>query len=238
MIPIKKALTSTVGQKFLMALSGLGLIGFTVIHLLGNLTLYRRSGDYFNLYAHTLDSYGPLLTIAEIGLLVVVMLHVVTAIWIQKINRQARPQGYRVWKSKGVRPNETKVSNISSRYMIFTGVTLFGFLLLHIWQFRFGPGKPEGYTTEAHGIEVRDLHRLVVETFQNPLFVGIYITAMIVLGIHLRHGIWSALQSLGWMNKRSTGPVHLVGSVVATVLAIGFLFIPVWMYFGMAGGAQ
>jgi succinate dehydrogenase / fumarate reductase cytochrome b subunit len=237
MIQIKKAITSSVGQKFLMALSGLGLILFAIIHLLGNLSLYMRDGTKFNIYANTLESFGALLTVAEIGLLTVFLLHIVTAIWISKGNKAARPIGYQVWRSKSKNNplnKEAKPSNIGSRNMIISGLILLGFLILHIYQFRFGPDIAQGYVTNIHGQPMRDLHRLVVEVFTNPIFVGIYVISVLLLGVHLRHGIWSTMQSLGIMRARFSRQIHFLSLLIALILCIGFLFIPIWMHFGLS----
>ncbi len=231
MIPLRKALTSTVGKKILMAFSGLGLVGFVIVHLLGNLTLYRSEGTAFNAYAHTLDSLGVLKLIAEFGLIGVFGLHIYTGLTVKMHNLSARPIGYNQTRSKG----GPSLSNPASRNMIITGLVILGFLILHIWQFRFGPGIEAGYVADAKGEAVRDLHRLVVETLKNPLFAGIYSAVMILLGMHLRHGFWSAFQSLGAMNARLTRPIYGFGFVLALLLAAGFLGIPVWIYFG---GAQ
>ena len=81
--------------------------------------------------------------------------------------------------------------------MILTGLVLLAFLVIHIWQFKFGPAIEEGYVAQLHGENVRDLHRLVVETFKKPGYVLFYVFSMSLLGMHVRHGFWSALQSMG-----------------------------------------
>jgi succinate dehydrogenase / fumarate reductase cytochrome b subunit len=231
MIRLKKALTSSVGQKFVMSLTGLGLVGFVITHLLGNLALYRKDGAPFNAYAHMLEGLGGLLYAAEIGLVAIFVIHVVTAIGLKLNHSAARPVGYRKLQSKGA-PSRWNLSSVS---MIFTGLLLLAFLILHIWQFKFGPGAAQGYVAQVQGHEMRDLHRLVVETFQSPFFVGIYVFAMLVLGLHLRHGFWSAFQSLGALNPRVSPAVSALGVAVAVVLSAGFLFIPLWIYFGLGG---
>lgn len=235
MSQLKKALTSSVGQKFLMSLSGVGLIGFIIVHLLGNLALYKQSGDAFNVYAHTLEGFGPLLTVAEIGLLLVFLLHILTGIWVSRENKVARPQGYKVWRAKAV-SREVNPSNRSSRTMIFSGLFLLGFLVLHLWQFRFAP-EGLNYTTQVKGTEMMDLHRVALEVFHQPVYVAIYVVGMILLGMHLRHGVWSFVQSAGLMTPRLSRPFHIAGFVMGMVLALGFLFIPIFIYFGWAGGA-
>lgn len=231
MLPITKALSSSVGKKLVMALTGLALVGFVITHLLGNLSLYKRDGTTFNLYAEGLASFGWLLYAAEIGLLAMFVVHILMAFVIKKGHRDARPSGYKALRTKG---GQT-LSNVSSRNMIITGLILLGFLVLHITQFKYGPSVDAGYVVTINGVEMRDLHRLVHETFGNPLYVAIYVGAMLMLFYHLRHGFWSAFQSLGAMNARLTKPVYALGVLIALVLAAGFLFIPIWIYFDIAG---
>jgi succinate dehydrogenase / fumarate reductase cytochrome b subunit len=223
----KTSCFTTVAKKFIMALSGLALVGFVITHLLGNLTLYSRSDEPFNAYALKLHSFGMLLVAAEVGLLFLFLLHIFFALVAKKSHWSARNVGYRVWRSKG----GGTPSNLSSRNMIISGLALLAFVALHVWQFRFGPGVPEGYTAQIHGEEARDLHRLIVETFKNPAWVGFYVAMMIFLGLHLRHGFWSAFQSLGATRKDFTLKLRALGLVLSLILAVGFLFIPIFIYF-------
>lgn len=232
MIPFSKSITSSVGRKFVMALSGLSLVIFIILHLLGNLQLYFPKGDAFNIYAHKLESLGPLKLIGEIGLIVLFGAHILTAIMLTKKNKSARPEKYvNGQKTKG---GESKF-NLSSTKMAVTGILIFVFLIIHIKQFTLGPSVSAGYVTSVDGTEMRDLHKLVVETFQNPMFVGLYAFIMILLGLHLRHGFWSAFQSLGVSNPRFSKPIYSIGVVTAILLAVGFLGIPLWIYFDCLG---
>jgi succinate dehydrogenase / fumarate reductase cytochrome b subunit len=234
MLPITKVLSSSVGKKLVMALTGLALVGFVITHLAGNLSLYKSDGTTFNLYTENLASYGWLLYAAEIGLLAMFVIHIVLAIGLKLNHKAARPVGYKAARSKG---GQT-LSNVSSRNMIVTGIVLLAFLILHIWQFKYGPSVSEGYVVDVDGKPLRDLYRLVYETFADPLYVGIYVFAMGMLGYHLRHGFWSAFQSLGAMNARLTKPVYALGVLTAILLAAGFLFIPIWIYFDIGGALQ
>ncbi len=219
---------TTVFKKLLIALSGLGLVGFVVVHLLGNLTLLRSDGAAFNAYAAKLESFGPLLAVAEIGLLAIFLIHIVTVLTTKKRNLDARPVAYRQWRSKG---GDTP-SNLSSRNMAVSGSLILLFLGIHIWQFRFGPGMSQGYIATQGQEQIRDLYRLVVETLKNPVMFLFYSVVMILLGLHLRHGIWSALQSLGMTRSRTTTPLRLLGAILGVLLGVGFLIIPAWIYFG------
>ena len=220
-------LQSSVFKKVVMALTGIFLILFIVVHLLGNLSLYHADGHDFNKYAATLHSFGWLLVAAEIGLLVLFLVHIAMAIQLKLNHNAARPEGYKLYKSKGG-PSR---ANLSSRFMIVSGVVLLVFLVLHVWQFRFGPGIEQGYATQMNGEQVRDLYKLVSETFHNPIFVVIYVFAMIMLGFHLRHGIWSAFQSLGAKSPTLHSILTKLAVLLAIIISLGFLGIPLWIYF-------
>jgi len=227
MSSFRKALTTSVGQKVLTALTGIALVGFVIVHLLGNLTLFAPSGDAFNTYAAQLDALGPLKIVAELGLVALFGVHIINGILLKKNHVAARPEGYRVvYQSKGG-PSK---SNVSSRNMIVSGSILLLFLILHIWQFRFGPAQADGYITDLNGEEVRDLYRLVVETFSSPLMVATYVGVMLFLASHLRHGIWSMFQSLGIIRGQGSVKFYSLSALVALVLGVGFLLLPVFLY--------
>jgi succinate dehydrogenase / fumarate reductase cytochrome b subunit len=226
-----KAGWSSVAKKLLNGLTGLGLIVFVILHLGGNLTLLSPNPDTFNAYAHKLTGLGFLLYAAEIGLLLLFLAHIVSAlaVWVQ--NRGARSERYHVSVSRG-KPSRKSVSSVT---MIYTGLILFAFVVWHVVTFRFGPGISDGYVTYINGEEARDLHRLVVEFFSNPINVVLYVAVMILLGFHLRHGFWSAFQSIGVNHPKYSPFIYALGIAAAFVLAIGFLILPVWLYF--RGGA-
>jgi succinate dehydrogenase / fumarate reductase cytochrome b subunit len=205
----------------------LGLVFFTITHLLGNLLLYKKDPTVFNAYAAKLESLGLLLEILEIGLLLAIAVHIITAITLKKSNTQARPVGYSMTKSKGG-PSR---SNSSSKNMIITGSLLLAFLILHLWQFKFA-----GAATTPEMKE--NLYQMVYTTFKNPVYVLIYVFCMILLGAHLRHGFWSAFQSLGAVNPKLDKPLTFLGYFIALLLTVGFLGIPLWLYFDLPGGLQ
>ncbi len=222
-----RIVSSTVFQKVTMAVTGLFLILFVIGHLSGNISLYYPDGTAFNRYAELLASFGILFYVGEIGLLVLFLVHIVTAIQVSRLNRAARPVGYKVYQSKGG-PSR---ANLSSRFMIVSGVLLLAFLVLHVWQFRFGPAIPDGYVVDMDGKQIRDLHRLVIETFQNPVYVIIYVFAMIMLAFHMRHGFWSAFQSLGAKNPSLHRFLEKLAIALAVFVSLGFMGIPIWIYF-------
>lgn len=221
----------SVSKKYLMGLSGILLIVFLVSHLAANLKLILSDSAPFNEYVAFLSSYGWLLYVAEIGLAFLFVLHIVTGIQVTLSNKKARPVDYKMVNSKGG-PSK---SNLSSRNMAITGTIVLVFLVIHIAQFRLGPGIGMGYATEIDGKTARDLYKLVIEKFQNPLIVITYSFAMIVLGFHLRHGFWSAFQSLGLSHSRLNNILYKVSALIALIFAVGFLIIPLWIYFGFGG---
>ncbi len=217
---------SSIGKKLFNGLTGIFLMLFIIAHLAGNLTLLVGA-DAFNGYAEWLHRLGAIVPVMEVGLLALVLAHVVSAVAVYSDRRAARTIRYAVVASKGGASKQT----VFSRSMILTGAVLLVFLVLHIWQFRFGPSIAEGYSTVLHGEPVRDLYRLVVETFQNPLWLVFYLAVTVLLGFHLRHGFWSAFQSLGVLTPRTRALAYSAGGVFAIVMVIGFLTLPLWLFF-------
>lgn len=222
-----KAVTSQVGRKILTGLTGLFLVLFVIFHLGGNLAVFGEP-DAMNRYSLTLHNFGPLLWFARVGLLVTFVIHawIGLSIWWNK--RKARPQKYAVYSSKG---GPSKQS-LSSRSMAFTGVVLIIFVIFHINTFAMGDTE----TIMLDGQQTHDIKSLVLETFQNPFYAFGYAFVMLLLGTHLGHGIWSAFTSLSIHNKKVSAMIYSLGVVMAILLAVGFLFIPLYIYFG--GGCE
>jgi succinate dehydrogenase / fumarate reductase cytochrome b subunit len=218
---------SSLGKKFLMGLSGLALFLFVAVHLSGNLILILGTRTLYNEWTHSLESLGPLLYVIEAGLLGVFLLHIIsgTSVWLDK--RRARPTPYVKVANAGGPSRKT----ISSTSMIITGVVLLLFTIVHVRTFKYGPGIAEGYVQVINGLEVRDLYRLVIETFSREGYVIFYVAVMVFLGFHLRHGFWSAFQSLGAMNPRLTPVSYGLGVLLAIMIGLGFIVLPVWIYF-------
>jgi succinate dehydrogenase / fumarate reductase cytochrome b subunit len=231
MIPLREALRSSVGKKFLMAFTGLAFAGFLVTHLAANFLLMLKDGSPYNNYAETLASYGALLYVAEVGLFILFVAHAVNGILLKLNHKSARGRGYERYQSKGTPSRQ----NLSTRSMIISGVVLLVFLVIHVSHFKFGPGMAEGYVASVKGKEIRDLHRLVVETFKKPEWAFPYVAVMLMLGMHLRHGLWSGLQSLGATNSRTSGPLYFGLSILGFLMGVGFLLIPLWIYFDPMG---
>lgn len=219
---------SSIGKKIIMALSGLFLILYLIIHLAGNLTILSGDPQLLNKYAHALESAGWILYIVEAILVAGFLIHIIsgTAVWWE--NRKARPEGYVKHRSKGSPSRQT----ISSRTMIYTGAIILVFVIIHVRSFKYGD-VPE---TVIDGVAMRDFYSVVVRAFQDAWIVIGYVSVMVLLGFHLRHAFWSAFQSLGVMTPRLTPLVYSAGVILAIVLAVGFIFIPIWVFF--SGGVQ
>ena len=217
---------SSIGKKILMGVTGLVLCAFVAAHLAGNLLLFV-SPEAFNRYSLSLEHTGALLYVAEAGLVLAFVVHSIAALAFVGQNRKARPVAYQKYVTAG-KPSR---KSVSSATMIFTGVVLLVFTVLHLKTFKFGPGLSAGYVAMIQGERARDLHRLVVEVFHKEAYVIWYVVAMLFLGFHLRHGFWSAFQSLGAYSPRYTPVIYSVGVLFALVIAVGFLALPVWIYF-------
>lgn len=230
MASLGSSLASSVGRKILMSLTGVVMFGFVVGHLVGNLQLLSGDADIFNRYGHFLVSLGGLLVLVELFLIACLVIHVVTALQIVWGKRKARPQAYASQKSAGGKSRKS----LGSSTMIYTGLLVLVFIVIHVRTFKYGPAEAEGYVTTIDGVEVRDLHRLVVEKFQQIEWVVGYVAAMILLGVHLSHAFWSAFQSLGFYHERYTPVLYSAGRALAVLISLGFLIIPIWIYFSGA----
>lgn len=217
-----KALNTTTGSKFLVALTGLSLVGFLIAHLAGNL-LILLGPDKFNHYSHALIS-NPLVVPAELGLIALLLLHIGKALQHVMRARTARPVSYtkQVWAGGPSR------KSLGSTTMTVSGLVLLAFLITHLATMKFGPFYPASDPDGEPGM--RDLYRLVVEVFQSPGLVIFYVVSMVVVGLHLRHGISSAFQSLGLMTPGWTPTILSIGLALAVILAAGFALLPVWVY--------
>lgn len=227
------ALKSQVGRKILTGITGIGLVIFVILHLIGNLKIFG-SANAFNIYTYQLESLGWILYILEIGLAICFLLHAYIGISIWLKRKKSRPQTYA--KYQGKQPNLDHKQNHNdwaSRSMIFTGIVLLIFLVLHLITFKFG----DTASIMVNGEQMRNLKALVIEKFQNPWYAFGYTFVMILLGIHLKHGIWSAFTSLSMRRKKHSAVIYTIGIIIGILLAIGFLFIPLYIYFTGGSGA-
>lgn len=221
---LKDLLTSSLGKKYFMGISGLVWSGFLLVHMAGNLLLLV-SADLYNSYAHAIVSNKPLLYATESVLLGTFLIHFMLAIRLTVENRKARPSRYHS------SPSRAKGSSLAVRTAILSGMTLAIFFVLHLLTFKYGPY----YETTVNGVVMRDLHKLVVETFANPLQVGWYVLALLFLGMHLSHGFAAVFQSLGAMDDRTRCWQKFLGYGVAGLVSFGFIIQPICLYFSHSG---
>jgi succinate dehydrogenase / fumarate reductase cytochrome b subunit len=219
---------TSIGKKIFMAVSGLALSGFIIVHLTGNIALLYPDKDPFNKYANFLQGLGPLLYTAEIVLAAIFLIHFFYAVFITIGNWRARPGRYRVSCNAG----HTSKKTIASTTMVYTGILIITFTVLHLLQFKYGAVIM--YTTKD-GIYIRDLYAVVHQFFGNIWNVVFYMIIMILLGFHLSHGFWSAFQSLGINGVWFTRFVYGFGYLFAVVMAAGFLLLPLYIFLNSGG---
>ncbi|MCA9062575.1 MAG: succinate dehydrogenase cytochrome b subunit [Planctomycetaceae bacterium] len=222
--PIVRVCSTSVGQKILMALTGLSLCGFLVAHLGGNLLLFAGE-DKFNHYAETLHSYGPLLAVAETGLFAMFVAHIGLAISTTAMNRAARNSQYGAKESKqGV----FVIPEGAFSWMVVTGVVIFLFLVLHVTDMKFKADPLVKYPAEAVAEEGHSEFAAVRAVLTSMPHAVAYAVALIALGVHLSHGVRSALQTLGICHRRWNPLLNIVSRLFAWAVAAGFLSIVVW----------
>ncbi len=203
-----------------MGLTGLGYCGFVLSHMAGNLLLLI-SAEAYNKYSHAIVSNKPLLYGAETALVVMLLLHVICAISVTLENRAARPVSY------ALNASGDKATSLAARTMALTGLFILAFLILHIVTFKYG----EYYSATYDGVEMRDLHRLVSEKFQSPLYTGWYLFCLALLGLHISHGFSAAFQSLGIVGARHP-KLRMTALGFAALIACGFIVQPLFFFFG------
>lgn len=211
--------TSSIGKKQIVALTGFGLLGFTVTHLAGNFFLFIGA-DAFNKYAYTLTS-NPLIYVAEAGLIGMFLLHIILTLVLKTENHSARPVKYY---------NKTKTGRgetFASSTMPITGVIMLVFIILHLMNFKFGTE----YITTVDGVTMRDLYRVVIEYFANPLYVAWYCFAVCTLGLHTSHGVQSVFQTWGFNHKSYTPHLKTAGMLYGLFVAIGFSSLAIFCHF-------
>ncbi|HEY7498756.1 MAG TPA: succinate dehydrogenase cytochrome b subunit [Vicinamibacterales bacterium] len=216
---ISRILSSSIGTKLVIGLTGLALFLYMVLHLAGNAIVFFGP-EMFNEYSHRLIS-NPLIIPAEIGLLVVFLVHIFKTIAMWRRNKAARPIAYQKKELAG----HTSRKSLASSTMIASGLILMVFVVIHVKQFKFG-----SFYLAAGSTSIRDLYRTEIEVFRQPLWVALYVIAPLLVGLHLRHGIASAFQSLGIDHPRYTKHLVTVGILLAILIGGGLAVIPIWVY--------
>lgn len=259
-------LKSLILSKWVMALTGLALVGFVIGHTVGNLQMFVGP-EVFNSYAAFLQGLGELLWIMRIGILVCLVLHIITSIRLKVANNAAKPVSYQIKKHLRAK--------FTSKTMIWTGLMIFAFIVYHLLHFTTGHVHGEYYdyhesvvkektalagdvkgmpvpeeikTVTQNGVtyvvqdEVKvaetrhDVYKMVVLSFRNPLIVVFYVIGVVLLAFHLAHAIQSAFQTLGLNHPKYFGGIVLGSNILSFAIAAGLLSIPISIITGLLGG--
>jgi succinate dehydrogenase / fumarate reductase, cytochrome b subunit len=214
---------SSIGKKWVVAVTGLLMLLFVIAHLIGNLQLFLGPGDgthpaKINTYAAFLKSISGALWIARIGLIIAAVAHVIATIKLSIENRAA--------KGGGARYKNYSQARISTRTMIWSGSYILLFILFHLAHYTFLIVHPE-YRNLHDAFGLHDVYAMLLIGFSNVWISGFYILGMILLCMHLSHGIESMFQTLGLQTQRLRGVFRNGGRIIALVLAIGYISMPV-----------
>ena len=224
--------TSSIGKKFLAALSGLALVGFCVSHLLGNLTLFTGGPSGLDAYAEDLH-HLPGFVFAEIGLIGMFVLHIVLVVGLVMSNKAARASRYAVSASKR---EDSASRSLASRTMKYSGMALLAFLILHILHFRLKRGEFHAADGSVSGLGLE-----VIAVLSNPAFAAIYVAGSLLVAWHIFHGFQSAFRSVGFNHPKYRSLVELASAGIAGIIGLGFSLFPIAAqlgYFDDAGAAE
>jgi succinate dehydrogenase / fumarate reductase, cytochrome b subunit len=206
-------LGTSIGKKLMMAATGLSFIGFLTVHLAGNLSLYGGA-DAFNSYAEHLHALGPLLGVAEFVLLGLFVIHVLSGLILFWQNFNARPSRYAVNRNPGGK-------TIGSATMPYTGLLILLFILFHLTNF-------SRFFVDQTGTTI---FQIVSTAFQNPIYVGLYVLAMVTVALHVSHGFWSLFQTFGLNHPKYMPAINAGGLIISLVFGLGFGFLPIYISF-------
>jgi len=217
-----RAYRSSLGKKYIMAITGLLLFLFVIVHMLGNLQVYIGP-EAMNAYAALLKSKPALLWSFRAGLFIIAVLHIVSALQLAAENRNARPQAYAEGKP---------IADLASRTILLSGLIVLAFIVYHLMHFTLGVTNPD--FMELHDpLGRHDVYRMVVEGFRIPLVSAFYIISMGLLCLHLSHGVSSLFQSLGIRRKSTLGAFNRFAQISAFVIFLGNVSIPISILAGV-----
>ena len=205
---------SSIGAKHVMAVTGLLLLLFAIVHMLGHLQMFGGQ-DMYNSYAHFLQNLWEVKWPIRAGLLALTIIHIVTAIALVARNRAARPVGYAKYR--------TVNASTASRTMAYTGLVVFAFLAFHILHFTVGMVQQDYFHT-MDPKERYDAYTMFVRGFQNPAIYGVYFAGMVLLALHLGHGAASWVQSLGLRHPKYQ--LDKLGPAISIFLFVGYMVPP------------
>jgi succinate dehydrogenase / fumarate reductase cytochrome b subunit len=213
---------SSLGRKYLMAISGVLLFLFVLVHMLGNLQVFLGP-ESLNAYGAFLKSKPGLLWSMRLILLIIVAFHIVTGIQLALQNRRARPVRYA--------NSKPPYATLASRTVLISGLIIFLFVAYHLMQFTLGMTNPE-YLHLEDSKGRHDVYRMTIEGFSSPGVTLFYVIAMGLLCLHLSHGVSSAFQSLGLKNKRTESLICRLSQVSAIIIFVGNSSMPLAVLFG------
>ena len=217
---------TSIGRKFLVAVTGTLLLGFLLVHMAGNLVILKGA-DSLNAYAAWMQGH-PLLWVFRAGLLALFGIHVVTALRLARENRAAAPDSY----LHSAMPR----GRLLGRWMVVSGLVVLAFLAFHLLHLTMGALGPGAGLVDAEGRA--DVHGRVVASFSDPLFAGLYLTAMLVLALHLLHAIESLVQTFGFNHESYQGAVRFLAPTLALAIAAGFAAVPLLVLTGVLPGGR
>lgn len=226
---ITRFYASSVGKKYVVALTALGLLGFLPVHVIGNLLIFDQTKVALNEYAHFLHTFGHGAGVwaFRIGLLAMFVIHVVATIQLARQNRAARgADGYAV--------KTPQASSIGSRTMIISGLIILSFVVFHILHYtvRVSPAYRALPPFLLDGKEVFDVYAMVVMGFQYLPSTIFYVVGVTLLCLHLSHGVASVFQTLGLRSRKSADLIKVMGKAYAIFIWVGFLAVPLAVAFG------
>ena len=211
-----RAYHSSLGKKYVMAITGLLLFLFVIVHMAGNLQVYLGR-EAMNTYAALLASKPALLWTARVGLLIITMLHIISALQLAAENRAARPQNYAEGKP---------IASFASRTILVSGLIIFAFIVYHLMHFTLGVTNPD-FADLQDPLGQHDVYQMVIEGFRNPYVSVFYVVSMGLLCLHLSHGVSSLFQSLGIRRKTTVASFNRFAQVSAFVIFVGNCSIPI-----------
>lgn len=219
---ISTFLTSSLGKKLIMSLTGLFLITFLIVHLAGNLLLLKGDGgEAFNEYAYFM-THNPLIKTISFGLYFFILLHAVLGLIIWVKNREAKGMRYAV-------SNKNPEVGWASKNMALLGILILAFLFIHMGDFWYKMKFTDQIKLDANGY--KDLYHAVFTSFKEGWIVAAYLIGLLALGFHLWHGFQSAFQTLGLNHRKYTPIIKAVGKIFSVAVPAAFAIIPLFYYF-------
>ena len=219
---LARAYRSSLGKKYIMAISGFLLFLFVIVHMLGNLQVYLGP-EPMNAYGALLKSKPALLWTARVGLFITAVLHIWSALHLAAENRAARPEPYAEGKP---------IATLASRTILVSGLIIFAFIIYHLMHFTLGVTNPD-FMELRDPLGQHDVYRMTVEGFRNPWVSAFYIVSMGLLFLHLSHGVSSLFQSLGIRRKATVAAFNRFARISAIVVFIGNCSIPISILAGV-----